>query len=340
MRNITRYLLLCVVLAGLCGCIREEDYADTPEGNFEALWRLIDEQYCFLDYKQQEYGLDWDEVYVRYRKRISQDMPAKGLFEVLGEMLDELRDGHVNLYSSADVARYWDWFEGYPANFSDSIQRCYLGTDYKIASGLRYKILEDNIGYVYYGSFNDGLGEGNLDQVLYDMAICDGLILDVRNNGGGLLTNASKLASRFTNEPVLTGYILHKTGKGHSDFSQPEPVYLEPSKRIRWQKRVVVLMNRHTYSAANDFVNSMSRLPRVTLMGDRSGGGSGLPMSSELPNGWSVRYSSSPHLDAEMHHIEFGVEPDVKVDMMELDWQQGRDTMIETARTLLKEGRN
>lgn len=340
MRNITRYLLSCVVLAALCGCIREEDYADTPEGNFEALWHLIDEQYCFLDYKQQEYGLDWDDVYVRYRKRISRDMPAKGLFEVLGEMLDELRDGHVNLYSSADVARYWDWFEGYPANFSDSIQRRYLGTDYKIASGLRYKILEDNVGYVYYGSFNDGLGEGNLDQVLYDMAICDGLILDVRNNGGGLLTNASRLASRFTNERVLTGYIMHKTGKGHSDFSQPEPVYLEPSKRIRWQKKVVVLMNRHTYSAANDFVNSMKCLPRATLMGDRSGGGSGLPMSSELPNGWSVRYSSSPHLDAEQRHIEFGIEPDIRVDMTEADWQQGRDTMIEEARRFLSQERN
>ena len=29
------------------------------KGNFEALWHIIDEQYCFLDYKAEEYGLDW-----------------------------------------------------------------------------------------------------------------------------------------------------------------------------------------------------------------------------------------------------------------------------------------
>ena len=38
-------------------CVDEEEFADTPQGNMEALWKIIDEHYCFLDYKQQEY--DW-----------------------------------------------------------------------------------------------------------------------------------------------------------------------------------------------------------------------------------------------------------------------------------------
>lgn len=331
------YLALTIVLStALQACIREEISENTPQGNFEALWKIIDEQYCFLDYKQKEYGLDWDEVYHRYKQRISPTMPTSGLFEVLGDMLNELRDGHVNLYTSKDVARYWDWFEAYPANFSDSIQRNYLGTDYQIASGLKYKILEDNIGYVYYESFSSGIGNGNIDQMLHDMAICDGLIIDIRNNGGGLLTNASKLASRFTNKKVLSGYIMHKTGIGHNDFSTPEPIYLKPSKNIRWQKKVVVLTNRHAYSATNDFVSTMSQLSNVTLIGDRTGGGSGLPISSELPNGWSVRFSSSPHLNAQKQHIEFGIDPDIKVDMTSSDMQKGKDTLIETARAFLK----
>ena len=36
------------------GCIREEAPEDTPVNNFETLWRIIDTQYCFLDYKEQE----------------------------------------------------------------------------------------------------------------------------------------------------------------------------------------------------------------------------------------------------------------------------------------------
>ena len=234
-------LLIYVLTFSFTGCIDVEEYNDDPQGNFEALWHIIDEQYCFLDYKAEEYGLDWDEVYDRYSKDIVSNMTDKDLFNVFDRMLAELRDGHVNLYTGFDVARYWDWYEDYPQNFSDSIQRIYLGKDYHIASGMKYKVLDDNVGYVYYESFSDAVGEGNLSDMLQELSICKGLIIDVRNNSGGQLTNASKIASRFTNEKILTGYICHKTGPGHSDFSEPYPVYLEPSNHLRWQKPVCVL---------------------------------------------------------------------------------------------------
>jgi hypothetical protein len=320
-------------------CVREEDcFSDnTPAGNFEALWKIMDENYCFFDYKQEEYGLDWNEVYARYHSRISSDMTDEQLFEVLNEMLRELRDGHTNLYAKHDVGRYWDWFESYPENFSDSLQRHYLGTDYRISSSIKYKILDDNVGYMYISAFSTEPGDGNLNQVLKYLQTCSGLIVDVRNNGGGLLSAAEKVAQRFTEEKVLTGYICHKTGTGHSDFSAPVAQYLEPSEGIRWQKKVCVLTNRQSYSSTNDFVTLMKALPRVTLVGDRTGGGSGLPMSSELPNGWSVRFSSSPMYDAEMQCNEFGIDPDVKVDITSEDYQRGLDTIIETARELLRE---
>jgi len=196
--------------------------------------------------------------------------------------------------------------------------------------------LEDNIGYACYESFGSGVGEGNLSEVLSYFAACNAIIFDVRNNGGGTLTYAQRIAARFTNEKVLTGYIMHKTGPGRTDFSTPEPIWLEPSNSIRWQKPVVVLTNRHSYSATNDFVNAMRYLPHVIIMGDKTGGGSGLPFSSELPNGWGVRFSASPHLDADKQHIEFGIEPDIKVDMLPEDEAKKLDTIIEEARKLLK----
>lgn len=333
----TRYtlyslLLSLLVLAG--GCIREEEFDNTPQGNFEALWKIIDEQYCFLDYKQ----IDWDAIHDKYQPLISSGMSNDGLFEVLGNMLAELKDGHVNLYSVSNTARYWDWYLDYPRNFDEAIIEQYLGRDYRISGGMKYRILDDNIGYIYYGDFSSGVGDGNLDEALSYLSICNGLIIDVRNNGGGNLTYASRIAARFTNERVLTGYIQHKTGKGHNDFSDPEPIYLEPSNSIRWQKQTVVLTNRHAYSATNDFVNSMSVLPGVTLVGDKTGGGSGLPFSSELPNGWAVRFSASPHLNAQMEQIEFGIAPDIHIDMDEADQSKGIDTIIERARQLLKSG--
>lgn len=330
-------LFLLIGLLSATSCIREDVSGNTPEANFESLWKIIDEQYCFLDYKKQEYGLDWDQVHDAYAKRITPSMGWEALFEVLSEMVAELRDGHVNLTSSLASSQYRQWFDSYPRNFSDSIQSIYLKKDYNQSSGLTYQILENNIGYIYCSSFSNGIGDGNLDQTLNRLAICDGLIIDVRNNGGGNLTTAQKLASRFTNQKTLVGYMTHKTGKGHSDFSNPYPVYIEPSNGIRWQKRAVVLTNRRSFSATNDFVNSMKQFPLITIVGDKTGGGSGLPFTSEIPCGWSIRFSASPMLDPQMNQIEFGINPDVKVDMTSEDMQKGKDTMIEIACKLLKD---
>ena len=127
-------LITLFALFALTSCIDEEEYPDTTQGNFEALWRIIDEHYCFFDYKQQVYGLDWQQIYNIYNVRAKSNLSDYQLFEVLTGMLSELRDGHVNLYTTFDNGRYWKWHEDYPTNFSDTLQRRYLGTDYHIAS--------------------------------------------------------------------------------------------------------------------------------------------------------------------------------------------------------------
>lgn len=320
----------------MTGCVDEEEYDNTPQGTFEALWKIIDERYCFFDYKKQEYGLEWNNVYNKYKVRVSNQMNSEQLFEVMSQMLGELRDGHVNLSTSYDFGRYWKWHEDYPSNFSDTLQRRYLGTDYRIAAGMRYKILDDNIGYVYYGSFSDGIGEGNIDEVLYHFMACRGLIIDIRNNGGGMLTNAEKLAARFVHEPTLVGYMQHKTGTGHNDFSDMEEQWLEPSSNIRWHKHVCVLTNRSVYSAANEFVKYMKQMSNVTIVGDKTGGGAGMPFSDLLPNGWAVRFSACPMYDTQKQNTEFGIEPDHYVSLTDEDFNRGEDTIIELARELIK----
>ena len=328
-------LLLTSSIILLTACVDTEEHDDTPTGNFEALWEIIDEHYCFFDYKQHEYGLDWNEVYNKYKVRVSDKMSDPELFEVLKDMLAELRDGHVNLYTSYDLGRYWTWHEAYPQNFSDTLERRYLGTDYKISSGMSYRILDDNIGYIRYDSFQLPVGEGGLDDALSYMALCRGLIIDIRNNGGGNLTTAERLAGRFIQEKTLVSYMQHKTGTGHHDFSSLEARYLEPSSNLRWHKPVCVLTNRSVFSAANDFAVMMHALPNVKLIGDRTGGGSGLPMSSSLPNGWSVRFSACPMYDRNKQHTEFGIDPDIPAALTDEATAQGIDLIIEKARELL-----
>ena len=190
---------------------------------------------------------------------------------------------------------------------------------------------DDQIGYVRYSSFSSGISESNLDYMFYYFKDCKGLIIDIRNNGGGALNYAERFASRFIEETTLVGYMQHKTGKGHDDFSEPYPIELEPSAYIRWLRPTIVLTNRHCYSAANDFVQKMRIFPHVTIMGDRTGGGSGFPFTSELPNGWTVRFSACPMLDENKQLTEFGIDPDIPVAITDEDLWNGIDTIVEKA---------
>ena len=332
-----RLLLLLVLVLGLCSCQKgETEYDDSPQANLNALWTIIDQQYCFLDYKEQELGISWADIRTKYSSRLNPKMSRAQLFEVLCQMVGELKDGHVNISSSVDLGRNWSWKEDYPLNLDEEVRNAYLQNDCNLAAGLKYRILSDNIAYVVYESFQSAIGEGNLDDMLFGLRMCNGMILDIRGNGGGELTNVEKLASRFTNEKVLVGYRSHKTGTGHNDFSPLEAEYVTPSKGVRWQKPCVVLTNRSCYSAANTFVRDMKEMPLVTIMGDQTGGGSGLPFTSELPIGWSVRFSASPSYDAQKQQIEFGIAPDIPCSLDTEKAKQGIDSMIEEAREYLR----
>ncbi|MBQ9561164.1 MAG: S41 family peptidase [Prevotella sp.] len=326
----THIVTLLLSLMLLSSCVDVEEYDNSASGNFEALWHIMDENYCFFTEK----GVDWDAIHDEYAAQVKSSMSRSQLFEFLAGMLSTLRDGHVNLSTSFDYSRSWSWKEDYPENFSHSVQRKYLGnsTDYKISSGIYYKILDDNIAYMYIGSFDDEIGSGNLDEILMYFASCNGLIIDVRSNGGGKLTEAQKVAARFISKDTLVGYMRHKVGKGHDDLGDWEETVIKTSSGIRWtEKPVCVLTNRSVYSSANEFVKYMKAIGATTI-GDTTGGGSGMPYSNELPNGWSIRMSACPMYDKDKQCTEFGIEPDIKVDMSDESMAQGIDDIIETAR--------
>lgn len=326
-------LLLIISTCGLSSCIETDDFDNSRKGNLEALWTILDEHYCFFKQK----NIDWNKVKATYFKQVDEGMTDSQLFEIMSNMLSELKDGHVNLYTSFNLSRYWAWHENYPKNFSEELERKYLKTNYLIASGMDYCILDDNIGYIRYKSFLNNIGTGNLDEILFYLQPCKGIIIDIRNNGGGDLTNAEKFAARFINSETHVGYIQHKIGKGHNEFSKMKAQILKPAKGVRWQKTVIVLTNRSVYSAANEFVKYMKCCPNAKIVGDKTGGGAGMPFSSELPNGWSIRFSACPIYDKNKHLTEFGIEPDYKVNLLKSDYNKNKDTIIEFARKLINQ---
>ncbi|MBR6492591.1 MAG: S41 family peptidase [Paludibacteraceae bacterium] len=336
MKTIRQFIYLIVSLILLTACHEKEEmtFSMDPEENIEALWQIIDTRYCYVESK----GVDWNSIHDVYLSKAAK-LPKNdqfALFDLCAQMLDTLKDGHVNLYSAFDKSRCSSWYDTYPANFNSELQQLYL-RNYRIAGGLYYcTICNDSIGYIYYSSFSNAFSATNLYWIFTAFSKCRGIIIDVRNNGGGDLSNAYKLSSPFFSENKVVGYWQHKNGTGHNDFSPLEELKSDTSLvKSRWLRPVVVLANRHSYSATNSFISMMRYADNAAIVGGVSGGGGGMPMSYELPCGWTVRFSSVRMYDRDKKDIEQGIAPHVPVDMISTD----KDDIIEKAIQLIKKAK-
>lgn len=341
LRGLRRLLLAIPLILVMAACSEPLSYhgdIDDPYNNFDRLVRIVGDRYCFFRQK----NIDWDSLASEYRATIKPDMSSAQLFFLMGKMLDHLRDGHVNLSAPFATTYYKKWWSDYPQDFNNrTLQQYYLKFGGLQIGSMTYCIfMPDSVGYVRIPSFSSPLSATSIDYILAFLQDTRGLIIDVRDNGGGYLTNVPEIVGRFIDTEMVGEYIRHKTGPEPDAFSQPFAVVYKPasSGHIRYlDKPVAVLTNRSCYSAANDFVAVMKQLPQVRIVGATTGGGGGMPFSSELPNGWSIRFSACPINDAQDITTEFGIDPSpgCEVHCTESELAEGKDAILDFAFKLL-----
>lgn len=333
-RRIGYLMIIVFVLSLFQSCekaLLSGDPTNDPLNNFEYLWGDIRDRYSYFEMKV----INWDSIYAVYRPMIRQDMSESELFEVLADMINQLRDGHVNLVSPFDRSRHWDWFLDHPTNFNeDLIERYYLGKDHLFTGPLK-NVMIDSIVYIYYESFTQTISQEQIDILAERCRQAKGVIVDVRNNGGGNLSNAYLLSSCFSNACTAFAEERVKTGPGIDEFSPWRTLKLSTPNKNAYTGSVIVLTNRACYSATTFFAQMMKVLPNTVLLGDQTGGGGGIPASGQLPNGWTYRMSVTQTKDMNGYQLESGVIPDIHMTLNPEDEMINRDTYIETAMEII-----
>ncbi len=306
---------------------------NTNAENFDILWQVMNERYSFFDYKK----IDWDSVKNVYRPIALQAQNETMLYDVMAAMLNTLRDGHVNLRTPFDISRYLPYLEA-PSNYSfDILERNYLG-DYRITGYLLNQEI-NGVGYIHYRSFTSTILESELDLVVERFKSLPGVIIDIRNNEGGNPENGLKIAARLIEERTKIYSYQTKNGPGPNDYSPQKEVFLNPNTESpHFEGRVVVLTNRKVYSAGSYFSAYIKAIDGAILMGDDTGGGSGVPAGYELPNGWYFNYSSTIGSTVNGLNFEAGVPVDIRVQMTPDDVAEGKDPILERAIEYIKTG--
>ncbi len=332
-RKISYLIVLIAILSSCEKLIFEKELASTdPYVNFDYLWSEVDGKYAYFQLKD----VDWDNIKSIYRSNLYKGMSEDSLFRVMGNMLNELRDDHTNLLSPFNVSRYNVFIKG-DDNFEYRIVQKHYLQDAEYTTGpFRHAFLENmQIGYIRYSSFVNFVSDNSLDFIINRYKNTKGLILDLRENGGGNFVNIPRILSRFVDSKTLVMYNRTRNGKGRNDFGPYEPFYITPSERIKYlNKPVIVLIDRGSYSASTFFALATKAIPDIILVGDITGGGGGLPNGGQLPNGWTYRFSISQSYDLnKINYAEEGVEPDI---FISFDWSNlTRDEIIDFSKELI-----
>ncbi len=328
----SKLLLVLAVLFIFTACekvfIEPDKASNDPYVNFEYLWNEVDKKYSYFELK----NIDWNDVQVRYKQKLYLNMTQEALFDVLAEMLKELKDDHTNLFSPFNVSRYNLPLQKEKNYHARTVSEFYIPNAMITGPFVHDFLHNGSIGYVRYSSFMSAFSKTDLDYVINRYKNTRGLILDVRENGGGNMFNIMPLLERFVDKRTLVSYSITRSGVGHQDFSDPAPMFANAHEGDVFMKPVVVLIDRGSYSATTFFSLCTKALPNVVLLGDTTGGGGGLPNGGQLPNGWTYRFSITQLLDVNKNaYAEMGVPPDITASF---DWNDlTKDEIIEKAIT-------
>lgn len=330
--KITILLLLSLVTFACTDSLFPDKEPNTPTNNFDFLWHKVNEQYSFFDIK----GVDWQDVYNTYRPMIDDGISDDSLFNIMAAMLNTLNDGHVNLISPFNVSRADSIFERMykRSNINrDVVMAYYLGTNMITTGGLYHQSLHDGkIGYIYFPSFSSTISDRDIDIILDYHKDAKGIIIDIRQNGGGYISNLWTLLNHFVCDGGALYYSQIKNGPAHDDFSDLRVVYRKSSQKYSpISKPVVILTDRGTYSAASFFALCMMSYDNAILVGDTTGGGLGLPNGGQLPNGWTYRFSITRTLSLEGQNYENGIPPHHSIILNKQNTLQGIDNVIDFA---------
>ena len=192
------------------------------------------------------------------------------------------------------------------------------------------EMLEDNIAYIQlltYGERTRVELRSELRRLLRENP--DGLILDLRNNGGGYLDTAIDVVSEFIDEGVV---MYEQFGDGR------EVEYRARGRGLATDIPLVVLVNEGTASASEITAGAIQDYGRGVLVGTTTYGKGSVQNGILLDDdSGAVRVTVARWLTPDRRQIhEVGLEPDVVVELTEEDWEAGRDPQLDAAVEILK----
>ena len=203
-----------------------------------------------------------------------------------------------------------------------------------IVNPVEGKVLENNIGYIAFSSFDEETAKEfkNKYEELSKQGITS-LIVDLRNNGGGIVNVALDIAEYFAPKGSVLLYEVDKNNNEEIKKSENEPIINMP---------VIILTNENTASSSEILAGALQDLGIAKIVGTKTYGKGVIQEVLSLPDGSGIKITTEKYLTPNKREInKVGIQPDVEVELPEtvdniLNVEEKDDTQLQKAVEMLK----
>ncbi len=196
------------------------------------------------------------------------------------------------------------------------------------------KVLENQIGYIEFSSFDEGTAKDF--KAKYEELQKQGiksLIIDLRNNGGGIVDEALEIADYIADKGSVLLYEVDKNNNEEVKKSEHDPIINMP---------IVILTNENTASSSEILAGALKDLGKAKTCGVKTYGKGVIQQVLTLADGSGIKITSEKYLTPNKTEInKIGIEPDEKVELPDtvenvLLVEEKDDTQLQKAMEMLK----
>ena len=203
---------------------------------------------------------------------------------------------------------------------------------------LRVRRIDGGYGVVEFEAFTQAITLDLMRALVENLRGVRGLVIDLRNNGGGEAEAMIEVASAFLPTGRILGRFTDRTGRVQLEPQTRAAMLMAADSIKRFDAPVVILMSERTSSAAEIFVAAMKEARRATTLGTPTCGCVlAIRRRHALPDGGELDVSEMDYRTSGGMRLEgTGLAPDETIPLEINDLRVGRDRALEQAIQFLK----
>jgi len=186
--------------------------------------------------------------------------------------------------------------------------------------------ISGNIGYIRLNSFLSKNASNEVLSMLREYKDKNGVILDIRSNPGGLLSNAVSITDMFIDEGTIVSTVDRD---GYKETKKA-------TSHVIWDKPLVILIDRGSASASEILSGALKDHHRAVLIGTGTFGKGLVQEINQLPGGSGINITTQKYLTPNDIDINLkGIEPDIEIRHKEEDFEKKNDRQLQLALKVL-----